>query len=218
MSASISWGAVEHQPERQQPQLREFGEHREVIAQPPVRPAHPVGAIGHQGIESCRRHRAEPLVGTVSIANPAQVNGFRPAVDDDIRRGLGILCGNSEFTSVVVTGACRDDSQRNVGARQHLQRVGDDAVTAGDHDGVGAFFERRADQITRVFGAVADDFDDFHAAVMQPGDRGLRRCDGAPCPDTGLVSAVTLLISRRLRSVTESACRGSGFRPGPASP
>ena len=85
-------------------------------------------------------------------SNPAQVNGFRPAVDDDIRGGLGILCGNAEFTGMVVTGARRDDAQRNVGARQHLQRVGDDAVAAGDHHGVGAFFECGADEMTRVFG------------------------------------------------------------------
>ena len=211
MSASISSVAVEHQPERQQPQLRQFGEHREVIAQPPVRPAHPVGAIGDQGIESGCRHGAEPLIDflrPLAALNPAQVNGFRPAVDDDIRGGLGILCGNSEFTSVVVTGACRNDSQRNVGARQHLQRVGDDAVTAGDHDGVGAFFECRADQVTRVFGAIADDFDDFHAAMVQPGNRGLCRCDGCAVPRHRIGQRGYLADFAPAQVVTESACRG----------
>ena len=138
MSASISLGCRRAPSERQQPQLRQFGEHRDVIAQPPVGPAHPVGAIGHQGIEAGGRHGAEPLVDAVAVPNPAQVNGFRPAVDDDVRGGLGILCGNAEFAGVIVTGSRRDDSQRNAGARQHLQRIGDDAVTAGDHHRVGA--------------------------------------------------------------------------------
>ncbi|CFS37610.1 Uncharacterised protein [Mycobacterium tuberculosis] len=73
-------------------------------------PAHSVGAIVDQGVESGSRHGTEPLFDTVVVLNPAQVNGFRPAVNNDICGCLGILCGKPEFACVVVTSAGRNDS------------------------------------------------------------------------------------------------------------
>ena len=99
-------------------------------------------------------------------------------VDDDVGGGLGILCGNAEFARMVVAGAGRDDAQRNVGLREHLQRKGDDAVAADDDQRVGAAIECAVNEPSRVLGVGARDRDDVDAASLQPRDRplgGVRR-------------------------------------------
>ena len=163
--------AVEHQPEGQQPQLGEFGEHREVVAHPAARPPHPVGPVGDQRIESCGCDRAEPLGGAAAIPNASQVDGFGPAVGDDVGGGHRIFCRQTEFARMVVAGAGGDDAQRNVGARQRLQRVGDHPVAADDHQCVGPVVECCVQQSARVVGIAADDGHHVDAALLQSRDR-----------------------------------------------
>ena len=95
------------------------------------------------------------------------------AVDDDVGRGLGILCRNAEFAGVVVAGAGRDDAERYVGLREHLQCERDDAVTADDDERVHAAFERALDEPPGVLGVGARDGDDVDAAAMELRDRPL---------------------------------------------
>ena len=111
------------------------------------------------------------LVRTVAVANPAQVNGFGPAIGDDVGGGDGIFCRQTEFAGMIVAGAGRDDAQRNVGARQGLQRIGDHAVAADDDQRVGAVVDGGVQQAARVFGVAADDGHDIDAALLQPRDR-----------------------------------------------
>ncbi len=145
-----------------------------------MRPGHPVGPVGYQRIETGCGQGAKPFVALVFAAaglNPAQVDGFGPAVHHDVRGGFGILCGNLEFTCVIVAGAGRDDAQRDIGFGQHLQRVGDDAVAAGHDDRIGALLDRRGQQVARILGVFTNDLDDLDATMMQPGDRVLGGLD-----------------------------------------
>ena len=109
-----------------------------------------------------------------------------------------------EFAGVVVAGARRDDAERDVGLREHLQRERDDAVTADDHQRVHAALERAVDEPSRVLGVGARDRDDVDAASMELRDRTLGRVRR------------TAVSRRRVGQhrdpvdvrVTESACRG----------
>ena len=117
----------------------------------------------------------------------AEVDGLDRAVDDDVGGRLGILCGNAEFARMVVAGAGRDDAQRDVGVRQHLQRKRDDAVAADDHQRVRAALERAVDEPSRVLGVGARDRDDVDAALVQLAIARSAACGALPCPDAGLV-------------------------------
>ena len=55
-----------------------------------MRPTHPVGPVGHQRIKTRCGHGAEPLGRAVTVANPAQVNCFGPAIRDDVRGRLRV--------------------------------------------------------------------------------------------------------------------------------
>ena len=75
---------------------------------------------------------------------------------------------------MVVAGARRDDAERDVGLREHLQRKRDDAVTADDHERVHAALEGAVDEPSRVLGVGARDRDDVDAAPMQLRDARVR--------------------------------------------
>ncbi len=113
MSCRFEFLAVERQPERQQPQLGQFGDHGQVVPHPAVRPLHPIGAVGDQRVEARRHHGAEPPFRAVGALDVAEVDGFGDPVDDDVGRGFGILCGNTEFAGMVVAGSGGDDGQRD---------------------------------------------------------------------------------------------------------
>ena len=105
---------VERQPERQRPKLRHLGDHREVVAHPAVRPAHAIGAVADQRVETGRHHGAEPLLHAGMVVDAAEVDGFRPAVNYHVGGRLGIPFGKAVFARVVVAGAGRNDAQRDV--------------------------------------------------------------------------------------------------------
>ena len=202
--------AVERQPERQQPQLGQLGDHRHVVAHPAVRPAHPVGAVGDQRVEAGRHHGAEPPVGAVRALDAAQVDGLDDPVDDDVGGRLGILCGNPEFARVVVAGARRDDAERYVGLREHLQRERDDAVTADDHQRVHAALEGAVDEPSRVLGVGARDRDDVDAASVQLRDRPFGRVRRAAVPRRG--------VGQHRDALTLSYCSLRALRHGISLP
>ena len=108
------------------------------------------------------------------------------AVDDDVGGGLGILCRNTEFARMVVAGARRDDGQRNVGLREHLQRERDDAVTADDHQRVHPALECAVDESSGMLGVGSRDRDDVDAASMQLRDRPFGRMRRAAVPRRGV--------------------------------
>jgi hypothetical protein len=151
-----------------------------------VRPAHPVGAVGDQRVEPRGHDSAEPFVGAVGASDPAEVDGLDNTVDDYIGCGLGILCRDAEFARMIVTCPGRDDAERNVGLRQHLQRKRDDAVPADDHQRVHPTFECAFHQSPRVVGVSARDRDDVDAALVQLRDGTLCRVRRAPVPRRGI--------------------------------
>ena len=118
----------------------------------------------------------------------------------------GSLCGNAEFAGVVVAGARRDDAERNVGLREHLQRKRDDAVTADDDERVHAAFEGAVDEPPRVLGVGARDRDDVDAALLQLGDRPFGRVRRTAVPRRRIGQHRD--AADPARSVTESACPG----------
>ncbi len=126
------------------------------------------------------------------------------AVDDDVGRCLGILCGNAEFAGMVVARARRDDAERYVGLREHLQRKRDDAVTADDHQRVHPALEGTFDEASRVLGIGAGDRDDVDAAPMQLRDGTLGRVRRAAMARRGIGQH----RDAGDQSVTESACPG----------
>ena len=186
VSSVVELLAVEGQAERQQPQLGQLGDHGHVVPHPAVRPPHAVGAIGDQRVEAGRHHGAEPSVGAVRALDAAEVDCFHRAVDDDVGRRLGIFCGNTKFARVVVPGACRDDGQRYVGLRQHLQRKRDDAVSADDDECVHPALERAVDESSRMLGVGSRDCDDVDATAVQLGHRPFGRMWRAAVPRRGV--------------------------------
>ena len=76
---------------------------------------------------------------------------------------------------MIVARSGRDDAERNVGLRKHLQRERDDSVAADDDERVHTAFERAFDKPSRVLGVAAGDGDDVDTAAMELGDRPLGR-------------------------------------------
>ena len=93
-----------------------------------------------------------------------------------------------EFARVVVAGARRDDAERYVGLREHLQRKRDDAVTADHHQRVHAALERAVNEPSRVLGVGARDRDDVDTASCNCATARSAACGALPCPDAGLVN------------------------------
>ena len=112
--------AVEYQPKRQQPQLRQLGHDRQVVAHPAVRPAHPIDAVADQGIEAGCRNGPEPGSGAVGGPNMSEVDGFGVTGDDHIDCRRRVANRYAVLASVVITGAGRDDAQWNAAVRQRL--------------------------------------------------------------------------------------------------
>ena len=97
--------AVEHHPERQQSQPRQFGHHGHVVAHPAVRPAHPVHAIADQRVESGRGDGAEPRLRTVGTFDQAEVDCCGDTGRYDVDSGRRIARRKPIFAGMVVAGA-----------------------------------------------------------------------------------------------------------------
>ena len=143
-----------------------------------MRPAHPVDAVADQRVESRCGDGAEPGGGVIGSPDAAKVDGFSVASDDHVDGGRRVADRDAVLAGVVVAGSGRDDAERDLAVRQCLQSQRDDAVTAGDHQGIGAAGKGIVNQFPGMCRVTADDLGHVHAAFLKAGDRAFGRVRG----------------------------------------